>query len=124
MAKKLDGPRVFKAKVFARDASKARISDDELCEAIREVMQGKCDDLGGEVFKKRLRDNDHRSIILAKGGELWIYQYLFAKADRKNIRPDELKYFKTLAKAYARLDEGQIAELVRGRDLTEICHDG
>ena len=42
------------------------------------------------AFKKRLNNNFHRSIILAKGGKFWIYEYLFAKKDRENIENDEL----------------------------------
>ena len=56
-------------------------------------MLGQADDLGGGVFKKRLDDNLHRSIILAKGGQYWVYEYLFAKKDRDNIEDDELLYF-------------------------------
>ena len=53
-------------------------------------MRGQADDLGGGVFKKRLNDNMHRSIILAKGGRRWVYEFLFAKKDRANIANDEL----------------------------------
>ena len=95
--------RVFKTARFSKDAKKARISDAELCAAIRQVMAGQGDDLGGGVFKKRLNDNMHRSIILAKGGRYWMYEYLFAKKDRDNIEDDELTAFRSLAKAYAGL---------------------
>ncbi|WP_290639318.1 type II toxin-antitoxin system RelE/ParE family toxin, partial [Aquabacterium sp.] len=104
-------------------AKKARISDAELCAAIRQVMAGQADDLGGGVFKKRLNDNMHRSIILAKGGRYWVYEYLFAKKDRDNIEDDELTAFRFLAKAYAGLTDVQIAALVSGKDIVEICHD-
>ncbi len=75
-------PRTFKTPWFAKAVAKARIKDDELCEAIAEVMKGQGDDLGGGVFKKRLNRNMHRSIILAKGRRSWVYAYLFAKKDR------------------------------------------
>lgn len=114
--------RAFKTAWFARAARKARIKDDELCEAIREVMKGQAVDLGGDVFKKRLNKNLHRSIILAKGGQYWIYAYLFAKKDRANIDSDELEDFRTLAKAYAVLTGEQVERLLKDRDLTEICH--
>jgi hypothetical protein len=118
--------RAFKTAWFARATRKARIKDDELCEAIQEVMKGQADDLGGGVFKKRLNKNKnknmHRSIILAKGGRYWIYQYLFAKKDRANIEDDELEDFRTLAKSYATLSDEQIARLLEGNDLMEICH--
>ncbi len=60
--------RTFKKARFGKDARKAGIGDAELCRAIRRVIAGQADDLGGGVFKKRLNDNMHRSIILAKGG--------------------------------------------------------
>lgn len=115
-------PRAFKTAWFAKAARKARIADIELCEALEDVMRGQADDLGGGVFKKRLNRNMHRSIILAKGGRYWIYQYLFAKKDRANIDADELEDFRTLAKSYATLSERQIARLLEEKDLTEICH--
>ena len=86
-------------------------------------MAGQGDDLGGGVFKKRLNDNRHRSIILAKGGRYWVYEYLFAKKDRDNIEDDELTAFRSLAKAYAGLTDAQIAARVGGKDIVEICHD-
>ncbi|WP_238254418.1 type II toxin-antitoxin system RelE/ParE family toxin [Methylorubrum podarium] len=116
--------RAFKTAVFARSARKARIGDAELCQALREVMAGQADDLGGGVFKKRLNKNMHRSIILAKGGRHWVYEYLFAKKDRDNIDDDELRDFKLLAKAYASLNRAQIDRLVSDKDLLEICNDG
>lgn len=115
--------RTFKTARFSKDARKARISDAELCAAIRQVMAGQADDLGGGVFKKRLNDNMHRSIILAKGGRYWVYEYLFAKKDQDNIEDDELTAFRSLAKAYAGLTDVQITALVIGKDIVEICHD-
>jgi hypothetical protein len=86
-------------------------------------MAGQADDLGGGVFKKRLSDNRYRSIILAKGGRNWVYEYLFAKKDQDNIDDDELAAFRLLAKGYAALTEPRVAELVRERHFVEICHD-
>lgn len=115
--------RAFKTAWFAKVAKKASITDAELCEAIRQVMQGQADDLGGGVFKKRLNSNQHRSIILAKGGRYWVYTYLFAKKDRENIEDDELQAFRTLAKSYAGLTDQQIGLLLQARDWMEICND-
>jgi hypothetical protein len=117
-----DTPRTFKTAWFFRAAQKARIQDDALCAAIRDVARGQADDLGGGVFKKRLDKNRYRSIILAKGGRYWIFAYLFAKKDKANIADDELEDFRTLAKAYGAMTEEQLAELIADRDLTEICH--
>lgn len=113
--------RAFKAAWFAKAAKKARISDQMLCKAIAQVMEGKADDLGGGVFKKRLSDNQYRSIVLARAGNFWVYEYLFAKQDRANIDDDELKAFRMLAKAYAALTAEQVDALVAGKDWIEIC---
>ncbi len=86
-------------------------------------MLGQADDLGGGVFKKRLNDNLHRSIILANGGQYWVYEYLFAKKDRDNIEDDELLAFRLLAKSYAGLKEHQLGQLIAKGDFVEICHD-
>ncbi|WP_284144054.1 type II toxin-antitoxin system RelE/ParE family toxin [Ottowia testudinis] len=67
--------------------------------------------------------NLHRSIILAKGGRYWVYEYLFAKKDRDNIEDDELVSFRALAKIYAGLSDAQIEQLIQRQDLMEICHD-
>ena len=115
--------RIFKSAWFTKAAKKARIGDGELCEAVRQAMQGLADDLGGGVFKKRLNGNMHRSIILAKGGRYWVYEYAFAKKDRDNIDDAELADFRTLAKAYAGLKAQQIEQLIQNESLTEICHD-
>ncbi len=104
--------RAFKTAWFEKAARKPRIEDDDLCEAFQEVLRGQADDLGGWVFKKRLNKNEHRSIILAKGGRYWIYEYLFAKKDRENIEDGELADIRILAKSYAALSEGQIARLL------------
>jgi hypothetical protein len=44
--------RVFMTKPFARFASRERIADEELCEAVRRAERGLIDaDLGGGVIK-------------------------------------------------------------------------
>jgi len=115
--------RVFKSAWFTKAAKKAKISDEILCKAIAQVIAGQADDLGGGVFKKRLNDNQYRSIILARGQDYWVYEYLFAKQDRANIRDDELKAFRLLAKGYATLTGKQVAALVADNDWIEICVD-
>jgi hypothetical protein len=115
-------PRFFKTAWFAKAVRKAGIDDAELCEAIRQAVLGQADDLGGGVFKKRLNRNMHRSIILAKGGQHWVFAYLFAKKDRANIEDDELVAFRELASLYARKTGEAFARELAIRELMEICH--
>ena len=115
--------RAFKTAWFSKAARKARIGDPALIAAIREVMQGQADDLGGGVFKKRLNKNMHRSIVLAKGGRHWIFAYLFAKKDRANIDDDELADFKKLAQAYGRMMDTELRAALNQGDLLELCDE-
>lgn len=113
--------RAFKSAGFSKAARKTQITDEMLCKAIAQVMAGQADDLGGGVFKKRLKDNDYRSIVLTKGRDYWVYEYLFAKKDRANIDDAELKGFRKLAKAYASLTAAQVEALLKDKDWIEIC---
>ena len=115
--------RVFKTAWFAKAARKTHIPDSELCAAIRQVILGQADDLGGGVFKKRLSKNLYRCIIVARGGQYWVYAYLFAKQDRPNIQDDELVAFRQLAALYARKTAADIAREIQFKELVEICHD-
>ena len=113
---------MFKTAWFAKAARKAHINDEELCSAIFQVAQGQADDLGGGVYKKRLRKNQYRSIILARFGAFWIYEYLFAKQDRANIDEDELLEFRKLVKVYGSLTTKQVNQLLQDRAWMEICN--
>lgn len=84
--------------------------------------EGQADDLGGGVYKKRLRKNQYRSVILSRTRHLWVCEYLFAKQDRANIDDDELAEFRKLAKVYAGLSTQQLDHLLRDRDWVEICN--
>jgi hypothetical protein len=114
-------PRAFKAAWFAKAAKRAKISDASLCKAIVQVMAGQADDLGGGVFKKRLSDNQYRSIILARGGDYWVYEFLFAKQDQANIDDSNLKRLRAIAKGYSGLASEQVAVLTADGNWIEIC---
>jgi len=113
--------RVFKTAWFSKAAKKSHIADNELCTAIQQVMLGQADDLGGGVFKKRLSKNQYRSIILAKGGQYWVYEFLFAKQDVANI-DDDLLRLRKIAKDYAELTTDQVSTLLKQSKWEEICH--
>jgi hypothetical protein len=85
-------------------------------------MIGQADDLGGGVFKKRLGKNLYRSILLARGRQFWVYEYLFAKKDLANISSTQLAGFRKLATVYTILTKEQIDRLIREKDWFEICH--
>ena len=76
--------------------------------------------MGGGVFKKLLKENMYRSIVLEKGGQHWVFAYLFAKKDRANIDPDELAAFRKLAQAYGRMTDAELASALSQGDLQEL----
>lgn len=115
-------PRAFKTKRFSKSASQALLTEMDLCTAFCEVLAGQADDLGGGVYKKRINKNEQRSILLAKGGQYWIYQHLFSKKNTANISQTELKSFKQLAKIYEKLTHDQLSQLINSKDLQEICN--
>ncbi|KAF1028595.1 MAG: hypothetical protein GAK37_02161 [Pseudomonas sp.] len=100
-----------------------RIGDSELRDAFGEILNGQADNLAGGVWKKRLNENRHRAVVLAKGRHYWVYQFLFAKQDQSNISQKELAAFRALAKAYDGLDDAQIQQLLDIREFVEIHHD-
>jgi hypothetical protein len=113
--------RVFKTPDFADDAEKAGIADPELCKAARALDLGQGDNLGGGIWKKRLRLNNYRSIVLHKVGTWWVFQYLFAKNAADNIPPRDLKGYKKISKDLAAAPIGAFNELVASGELVEIC---
>ncbi|MGF6151111.1 type II toxin-antitoxin system RelE/ParE family toxin [Pseudomonas fluorescens] len=115
--------RLFKTRRFTVQAGKAWIGDDELRSAFRELLKGQADSLGGGVWKKRLSENRHRLIVLAKGGRYWVYQFLFAKKDQSNISQTELAAFRELAKAYERLSDTQVQQLLDMREFVGVHHE-
>ncbi len=90
-------------------------------EAAEALAKGQGDDLGGNVWKKRLNKNLHRSIVVEKVEDNWIFVFRFAKSDMDNIEDDELAEFKDLANVYAKLD---IEAAVKSKALLEITKHG
>ena len=86
-------------------------------------MAGQTDDLGGGVYKKRLSNNQYRSIILARGGNFWVYAFLFAKQDMANIAGDDLARLRALAKQYGAMTQAEADAQVTDGNWIEICKD-
>ena len=86
--------RAFKTQHFSKAAAKQGIADIDLCQAVAELELGQGDNLGGNVWKKRLRSNLSRSIVLTKPTTFWIFVHVFEKQDKTNIATDELSAFK------------------------------
>lgn len=122
--------RVFKTKTFRRWSRKAAISDEVLCAAVEEMMQGLIDaDLGGRVFKKRVpargrgKRGGARTIVGSNLRDRWFFLYGFEKKDRETLDPRELAAVQTVAAALLAMDPKLLEKAVAEGELEEICRE-
>lgn len=122
---------VYKTKEFSRFARKAELGSAELLEAAKAVASGQWDaDLGGGVFKQRIardgggKSGGFRTIILFKVGGHSFFVYGFAKNERANITPKELKALKKLAATYLALDAEGLKKARAAGEIAEVKNDG
>jgi hypothetical protein len=123
--------RLFKNKWFARFAPAEDIGDAARCKAIEDAETGLIDaELGSGVIKQRIaREGEgvsggFRSIVLYRRGKLAFFVFGVPKNRTANIKKDELKAFKKLAKEMLGLNGRQIASLTKTKALTEVICDG
>lgn len=122
---------VYLTKEFARFARKARLPDERLLQAAREVALGQYDaDLGGSVFKQRVagegggKSGGFRTIILFRVGSHSFFAYGFAKSDKASVSAKELKALKQLAAVLLGLSDQQLATASAAGELIEVAGDG
>ena len=114
--------RVFKPKTFGRWARKAGTSDDVLCAAVEEMMQGLIDaDLGRRVFKKRVpvpgrgKRGGARTIVGSNLQDRSFFLYGFEKKDRQTIDARELAALQAVAAALQAMDPKLLEKAVAER---------
>ena len=119
--------RIFKIKNFAKFAKGERIKDATLTGAIERAVQGSIDaDLGGHLIKQRVarqgqgKRDGYRTLIAFHGKDRSVFLYGFAKNERDNISPKELKTLQELAKTWLEASEKDIAAALESGLLTEI----
>jgi hypothetical protein len=123
--------RIFKNAWFVRFARAQVIWNAVLLEAVQRLESGQADaDLGGGVVKQQIarpsqgKSKGFRAIILYRKGDKAFFVYGFAKSDRSNIRDDEEKQFKRMAKHVLALSDSQLNALIRNDQLEEVDNDG
>jgi len=123
--------RVFKAKGFAKFASRQNIADDKLCEAVADAEQGQIDaDYGGGVIKQRVsrpgegKSGGFRVIVCFRQAQRAFFVHGFAKSDKANLDSDEVKVYKRLAKFLFALSDEELEKALKSKDFTEVECDG
>ena len=122
---------VYRTKEFTRFARKAALDDKALFEAATAVASGQWDaDLGGGVFKQRIaragggKSGGFRTIILFKVGAHSFFVHGFAKNEKANVSPKELKALKRLAATFLSLDAEALKKVSAAGEITEVTNDG
>lgn len=122
---------VFKTKEFSRFARRAALTDKALLQAAEAVAAGHWDaDLGGGVFKQRVaregggKSGGFRTIIVFKAGQHSFFVYGFAKSDKANITPKELKALKAFATTLLALDAEALQKAGAAGEISEVRNDG
>ncbi|MCA3754629.1 MAG: type II toxin-antitoxin system RelE/ParE family toxin [Phenylobacterium sp.] len=121
---------VYKTKEFSRFARKADLKSADLLDAAKAVASGQWDaDLGGGVFKQRIardgggKSGGFRTIILFKVGGHSFFVHGFAKNEKANISPKELKALKALAATFLALDLSALETAKSAGEIAEVTID-
>lgn len=119
--------RTFKTSWFANFAKKEQIGDDKLLEIVAELEGRQFEaDLGGGIIKKRLarpgqgRSGGFRLIICFKRELRALFIYAYAKSERSDIGPNDLKAFRAAAKRLFALTEQELDQAVTNGRLLEL----
>jgi hypothetical protein len=115
---------------IARFVAKERIADETLRDAIRRAEAGQIDaDLGGGVIQQRVarsgggKSGGYRTIVFYRRGTRAVFAYGFAKNDRDNIDPNELRDFRDAARTILALTEADMNKAVTNGAFREITED-
>lgn len=118
---------ILKSKSFDRFASKQRIQDGTLRNAIQETEQGLYEaDLGEGLIKKRIarqgegKSGGYRTIVLFRKGDYAIYLHGFAKGEQDNLPTRDLQILKKAASVLKALSAEEMAKYVSDGILVEV----
>jgi hypothetical protein len=122
---------VYKTKEFSRFARMADLASAQLLEAARAVASGRWDaDLCGGVFMQRIarggggKSGGFRTIILFKVGGHSFFVHGFAKSEKANTTPRELKALKRLAATFLGFDAEALKKASVAGEIAEVRNDG
>lgn len=119
--------RVFRTRTFTRWMGKAGLTDEDLSQAVAEMVQGLIDaDLGGHVVKKRValagrgKRGGARTIVATNVADRWFFLFGFSKNERANISRDELKFFQEVARDFLEFSDQQLQVAISAGEMTEV----
>jgi len=118
---------IYKIKTFARFARDERIDDKSLVDAIKRAADGLVDaDLTGGLIKQRVarqgqgRRGGYRVLIAFRSRDFSVFLYGFAKSDRENLDPKELRTVQQLAAYWLTASPPVIQQALTDGKLEEV----
>jgi len=122
---------IGKTKLFAKWAAKEGLTDAVLVTAIEEINAGSVEaNLGGEVYKKRIampgrgKRGSSRTILAFRQNDKAYFIYGFAKNERENLKPDEVKALKRYAKQLLEYDDKAMKKMLKTGTIIEVANNG
>ena len=119
--------RVFRTRILSRWMGKAGLTDEDLSQAVAEMVQGLIDaDLGGHVVKKRValagrgKRGGARTIVATNLADRWFFLFGFSKNERANISRDELNFFQEVAREFLEFSDQQLQVAISAGEMTEV----
>ncbi len=122
--------RLFKTRMFNKWAVKESLTDAVLQAAVKELTQGIADALGGHVYKKRValpgrgKRGGARTLLAYKREDKVFFIYGFSKGQTANIKDDELKALRLLAKQLLGYSDKGLEKAVKAGELIEVEDHG
>lgn len=119
--------RILKTTWFTRFADKEGIDDESLRAVVNQLEKGQFDaNLGAGLYKQRLarpgagKSAGYRVLICFHQGERSFFVYGFPKSARGNIKKDEERDFKKMAKILLALTERELEQEICAGVFLEI----
>lgn len=120
---------IYKTKAFERYFRKEQINNSDLSEAIKELLHSNIGGLGHKLHKTRIaspykgKRGSYRAITYYKSGERIIFLHLYAKNEKENITPNEMKGFILLSRDIDRLTNQDLQRLVTLNEFVRYSYE-
>jgi hypothetical protein len=118
-------------KSFRRFVDREVISSSAMLDAVKRAEAGLVDaDLGGGILKQRVarrgegKSGGYRVVVVFRSGDRAVFLHGFAKNDKANLTPDELRAFKEAARYLLALEPDQFKRLFETGSYIELKEDG
>ena len=122
--------KVYLSKVFTRLAAREGLTNANILQAVTEMNKGLIDaNLGAGLFKKRIamsgggKRGGWRTLLGFQVEKKAFFLYLYPKNILDNVKDDELKALKRLAKYYLAMKPDEIKAALQCGELKEVNWD-